>query len=475
MTAAQKVLIADDDTSIRLVLSKAFTRAGFQVRATGSISTLLKWVQEGEGDLVITDVLMPDENAFDVLPRLRKIRPQLPTIVMSAQNTLLTAVGAAQIGAFEYMPKPFDLDEMVATACRALSRPPEAAKANAQARAQRDDSLPLIGRSAPMQEVYRVLARLVDNALGVLITGESGAGKALAARALHDLGPRSRRPFVAVSLGGLDAARADAILLGASPERPGKLAEADGGTLFLDRIGDAAPAVQMRLLQLLDGLERPGAPGGERPLDVRIVAAAGEDIDERAADGRFRPELLSRLDVVRLRLPPLRERLDDVAELGRAFLLRAHRQGLPPKTLDARALERLQRHEWPGNVRELQNLMSRLAALCPEEAITAQMVERELAGARPAGPQASTSTAAASLEDTVERHLQGVFAAAPGSSPPDGLYDRMLEMLERPMIRVTLSATGGNQIKAADILGINRNTLRKKIDDLGLKVERRAR
>src|SRR3984957_7143766 len=228
MNTPRKVLIADDDTSIRLVLSQSFTRAGFQVRATGSAATLLKWVSDGEGDLVITDVVMPDENAFDVLPRLRKMRPQLPAIVMSAQNTLLTAVNAAQIGAFDYIPKPFDLDEMVSVARRALARPADAVKARAQARALRDEGLPLIGRSPPMQDVYRTLARLVDTSLNVLLIGEVGVGKSLTARALHDLGSRRQGPFVTVRLAGLSADRVDTILFGGSDGGTGRVVEADG-------------------------------------------------------------------------------------------------------------------------------------------------------------------------------------------------------------------------------------------------------
>ncbi len=472
MNPSHKVLIADDDTSIRLVLSQAFTRAGFQVRATGSAATLLKWVSDGEGDLVITDVVMPDENAFDVLPRLKKLRPNLPTIVMSAQNTLLTAVNAAQIGAFDYVPKPFDLDDMVAVARRALSRPATAAKARAQAKAQRDEGLPLIGRSPPMQEVYRTLARLVDTTLNVLISGEIGTGKELAARALHDLGPRRDAPFVAVHISGASVERVEAELLGPSMDRTGRLVEADGGTLFFDHVHDLSADAQGRLLRIMDGTERPISPKTGRPTDIRIVAATSQDLRALASQGRFREDLLLRLNVAPLRMPPLRERLDDVPDLARAFLHRANRDGLPAKSLDDTALARLQRYSWPGNVRELENLMRRLAALYTEDPITARLIDRELQE-EPRPVAVTTSDAPTSLEDLVERNLASLFAGAPEVLPPIGLYDRALESLERPLIRLTLGATRGNQIKAAEVLGINRNTLRKKIEDLGVEVSRR--
>src|SRR5579863_4456289 len=214
MTVQHKILIADDDASIRLVLSQAFGRLGYQVRATGNAATLLKWVSEGEGDLVVTDVVMPDENVFEVLPRIRKQRPKLPVIVMSAQNTLLTAVGAAEIGAFDYVPKPFDLDDMTATARRALSRPVDTEAARAQARAIRDERLPLIGRSAPMQDVYRTIARLVGADLTVLIQGESGSGKDLVARALHDLGRRRDGKFVVINLAAVPRESVETELFG---------------------------------------------------------------------------------------------------------------------------------------------------------------------------------------------------------------------------------------------------------------------
>ena len=270
MNTPHKVLIADDDASIRLVLSQAFTRAGFQVRATGAAATLLKWVSEGEGDLVVTDVIMADENVFDVLPRMRKLRPKLPIIVMSAQNTLLTAVNAAETGAFEYMPKPFDLDDMVAAARRALAKPTQPEPAKAQALAARDERLPLIGRSAPMQEVYRTLARLVGAELTVLILGESGTGKELAARALHDLGRRRDGKFVVVHLAATPRERVESELFGVGPDTTGKLVEADGGTLFLDEIGDLPLDAQTRLLRVIDGSERATNPRTGRRADARL-------------------------------------------------------------------------------------------------------------------------------------------------------------------------------------------------------------
>jgi two-component system, NtrC family, nitrogen regulation response regulator GlnG len=466
--ASHKVLIADDDTSIRLVLSQAFTRAGFQVRATGSAATLLKWVSDGEGDLVITDVVMPDENAFDVLPRLRKMRPQLPAIVMSAQNTLLTAVNAAQIGAFDYVPKPFDLDEMVGVARRALARPADSARARAQARALRDEGLPLIGRSAPMQEVYRTLARLVDTSLNVLITGEVGAGKGLAARALHDLGGKRDAPFVPVQLGGLSAEQVERELFGSGGERPGRLVEADGGALFLDEVGDLSLDAQARLVRVVDAAERPLHPVTGRRLEMRILSSSRHDLSELARQGRFREDLLLRLNVTTIRLPALRERLDDLGDLARAFLFRAHRDGASVKTLDESALQRMQRHSWPGNVRELENLMRRVATLYTEDLITDRLIEREL-HEEPA--VILTHEPAQTVEDLVEQTLAGQFSGADLPSP--GLYDRTLESLERPLIRMTLRATRGNQIKAAEVLGINRNTLRKKIEVLGIDVSRR--
>ena len=469
MSANQKVLIADDDTSIRLVLSQAFTRAGFQVRATGSAATLLKWVSDGEGDLVITDVVMPDENAFDVLPRLRKMRPQLPAIVMSAQNTLLTAVNAAQIGAFDYVPKPFDLDEMVGVARRALARPADAVRARAQARALRDEGLPLIGRSPPMQDVYRTLARLVDTPLNVMITGEIGTGKGLAARALHDLGSKRDTPFVTAQLGGLSAQRVDEELLG-SGDKPGKLLEADGGVLFLDEVGDLSLDAQARLMRIVDAAERPNHPTTGRRLEVRILATSRCDLREQVRQGRFRDDLLLRLNVAVMHLPPLRERLDDLPDLARAFLFRAHRDGAPVKTLDESALQRLSRHTWPGNVRELENLMRRLAALYTEDFITERLIEREL---QEDTPVLSVSEPAHTVEDLVEQTLSSQFNGPGGELPATGLYDRTLESIERPLIRMTLRATRGNQIKAAEVLGINRNTLRKKIEVLGIDVTRR--
>ena len=470
--ASKKILIADDDASIRLVLSQAFTRVGYQVRATGNAATLLKWVSDGEGDLVVTDVMMPDGNVFDVLPRMRKERPKLPIIVMSAQNNLITAVNAAEVGAFDYIPKPFDLDEMTAAARRALSRPADPEASKAQARAVRDDRLPLIGRSGPMQEVYRTIARLVGADLTVLLSGESGTGKELVARALHDMGRRRDGRFVTINLAAVPRERVEAELFGKEDGDSGKLVEADGGTLFLDEIGDMPLDAQTRLLRVIDGSEPTLNPKTGRRPNARIIAATNRDLRGLIREGLFREDLFFRLNVAPLRLPPLRDRTDDIPDLARAFLLRANREGLPAKTIDGAAVDRLKQHLWPGNVRELENLIRRICALYGEDLITARIIERELADQQPV---AKGDEGPVTLSQMVERKLSSYFADQPDGLPPVGLYDRVLEQVERPLIQLTLAATRGNQVRAAEILGLNRNTLRKKISDLGVEMQRGRR
>jgi two-component system nitrogen regulation response regulator GlnG len=411
---------------------------------------------------------MPDENVFNVLPRIRKQRPKLPVIVMSAQNTLLTAVSAAELGVFDYVPKPFDLDDIIAIARRALARPTDGEAVKAQARAARDERLPLIGRSAPMQEAYRTIARLVGAELTVLIQGESGSGKSLVARALHDLGRRRDGRFVAVNLGAVPRERADAELFGTGDGAPGKLAEADGGTLFLDEISDMPLDSQIRLLRVFDGAEPAVNPKTGRKSDVRVIAATNRDLRGLIAQGLFREDLFFRLDVAPIRLPPLREHTEDIPELARAFLLRANREGLPSKTIDNDALERLKRHDWPGNVRELENLIRRVCALYADETITARIIERELSDrAAPQGMEGPVS-----LATLVERHLVSHFASQADGLPPPGLYERVLAEVERPLFELTLAATRGNQVRAAEVLGLNRNTLRKRITDLGIDTAR---
>jgi two-component system nitrogen regulation response regulator GlnG len=461
---ARKILIADDDASIRLVVSQAFTRLGFDVRGTGNVATILKWITDGEGDLVITDVMMPDENIFNVLPAIRRKRPKLPIIVMSAQNTLITAVNAAEMGVFDYIPKPFDLDDLVSTAKRALARPADGDAAKAQARAVRDERLPLIGRSAPMQEVYRTISRLVGADLTVLIQGESGSGKGLVARALHDLGRRRDGRFVTLNLGAVPRERVDGELFGQGGEDLGKLVEADGGTLFLDEIGDMPLDSQTRLLRVFDGAEPAINPRTGRPPDARVIAATNRDLRGLIAQGLFREDLYFRLNVAPIRLPPLRERLDDIPDLARAFLLRANREGLPSKTIQQTAIDRLKLHTWPGNVRELENLIRRICALYADESITARIIDNELADTEPT----AVSEEPAQLAGLVERFLSTYFASQADGVPPSGLYDRVLAEVERPLFELTLAATRGNQVRAAEVLGINRNTLRKRIQDLGI-------
>ncbi len=488
--AEATILLADDDRSIRTVLSHALIRAGYDVRATGNAATLWNWIQDGAGDMVITDVILPDQNGLDLVPRIRKLRPSLRVIVMSAQNTLVTAVRATERGAFEYLPKPFDINELIGVVQRGLT----AAASNGSDRRggpPADDGLPLIGRSPAMQEIYRTLARLMPTDLSVVVTGESGTGKELIARALHDYGKRKNRPFVAINMAAIPRDLIESELFGhekgaftgADSRAPGRFAQAEGGTLFLDEIGDMPIEAQTRLLRVLQQGEYLPV-GGRSPMraNVRIVAATHRDLRTLIRQGLFREDLFYRLNVVPIRVPPLRERPEDIPDLVGHFLARAEAEGLPRKTVDEAALARLARARWPGNVRELENLIRRLAALYSEETITTGIVEAELAdrGEAPASAPDDVQDHGAGGDDesiggSVERHLRAYFDAHDGKLPAAGLYSRVIREVERPLIELSLAATRNNQLRAAEMLGLNRNTLRKKITDLGIDIVRNRR
>ncbi len=472
------ILIADDDSAIRTVLNQALGRAGYDVRTTGTAAGLWRWVAAGDGNLVITDVILPDENGFDLIPRIKRLRPDLPVVVMSAQNTILTAITAAERGAFDYLPKPFDLKELTAVVQRALASPQ--GKRQAPSDDGGEDRLPLIGRSPAMQEIYRVIARLTQTDLTVMIMGESGTGKELVARALHDYGKRRHGTFVAVNMAAIPKELVESELFGhergaftgATNRGVGRFEQAEGGTLFLDEIGDMPLEAQTRLLRVLQQGEYTTV-GGRTPIktDVRIIAATNRDLRQLIQQGMFREDLYYRLNVVPLRLPPLRERVEDIPDLVRHFLRKAEEEGLPAKRLDGDALDLLRHHRWPGNVRELENLIRRLAVLhsgdsIPATAIAAELTEPTRTSSFDDGDEPVT------LGGAVERHLTKYFAEHGERLPPPGLYDRILQEIERPLLSICLGATRGNQIRAAHLLGLNRNTLRKKIRDLGLEVIR---
>ena len=479
MSEGRTILVADDDDGIRMVVTQALSRAGYEVRTTGNAATLWKWVEAGDGDLVITDVVMPDENGLDLVPRIRRIRPNLRIVVMSAQNTLLTAVKATERGAFDYLPKPFDIDDLVSMVKRGLNaRNRDEALSSEREREEVEEALPLIGRSPAMQEIYRTLARLMATDLTVMINGESGTGKELVARALHDYGRRKDKPFIAVNVAAIPRELIESELFGhekgaftgAVAKNSGRFEQADGGTLFLDEIGDMPMEAQTRLLRVLQEGEY-NTVGGRTAIstNVRVIAATHHDLKRLIRRGMFREDLYFRLNVVPIRLPPLRDRTEDIPELVRHFLGRAANEGLPWKIIDKSALEVMQQHDWPGNVRELENMVRRLAALYAEEVIDDKVIQLELHDGQDGG-SGKASSAGGSLSEAVDGHLRTYFNAHNGGLPAAGLHGRILREVERPLIIQTLQATRGNQVKASEVLGLNRNTLRKKIRELGIPI-----
>ena len=475
------ILLADDDAAIRMVLNQALTRAGYEVRPTGNLSTMWNWASRGEGDLLITDVMMPDGNAFDIMPKIKKLRPDLPIVVMSAQNTFMTAIRANEVGAYEYLPKPFDITEVLSVVARALADARKPGKDDSAAD-EPGETMPLVGRSAAMQDIYRALARLMQTDLTVMVTGESGTGKELVARALHDFGKRRNGPFVAINMAAIPRDLIEAELFGhekgaftgATARSSGRFEQAEGGTLFLDEIGDMPMDAQTRLLRVLQEGEYTMV-GGRTPIksNVRIVAATHRDLSQMIRQGLFREDLYYRLNVVPIRLPPLRERIDDIADLVNHFLRAAPSGGDPVKTVAPDAIRLMQSYAWPGNVRELENLVRRLSALYADESISREIVEAELNIAdRQAVP---TASAPMDVSSAIETHVAQVLREYEPQLPPSGLYQRVLDKVEAPMIAMVLNACGGNQIKAAELLGVNRNTLRKKIRTHSIEIVKHSR
>ena len=451
------ILVADDDRTIRTVLTQALTRAGCRVHATASLVTLLRWVEEGKGDLVITDVVMPDGNGLTALPAIGRMRPDLPVIVISAQNTMMTAIRATEAAAFDYLPKPFDLPDLMKRVASGLDRKRHAIPVSAPGPAvapRGDDPMPLVGRSAPMQALFRSVARLKHSEMPVLILGPSGSGKSILARAIHDLSARRDLPFVTLTAGDLTGFPAQP----PAEMQARVLEQVAGGTLVLDNLADFGPEAQVRALRLIDGLTGDAAP--------RLIATAPGSVPG------LREDLFYRLTGATLTLPPLSRRPQDIPLLAEHFLAR-HGRGQEIRLEDP-VRDRLLHQSWPGNVRQLENAMHHLALAAPDiSALSPADLEPVLA---PLVASAPAETAGEErMADAIARHLRHYFDLHGDTLPPPGLYERILREMELPLITIALEAVGGNQARCADLLGINRNTLHKKIVTLDMNVTRRRK
>ncbi|MGF6860903.1 two-component system nitrogen regulation response regulator GlnG [Rhodobacteraceae bacterium MBR-64] len=450
------ILVADDDRTIRTVLTQALTRAGCRVHATSSLTTLMRWVEEGKGDLVVSDVIMPDGNGLEMLPRIAQLRPGLPVIVISAQNTIMTAIQAAEAEAYDYLPKPFDLPDLMKRVARALDqRKIRAPRTPEILHPEGSEDLPLLGRTPAMQALYRLVARVMNSDLAVMVAGESGTGKSLIARTIHDFSDRRSLPFIVASAADLDGADGPATLL----------ARARGGSLVFDEINDFDMAAQGRIVRMCD------TAGDQAP---RFMATTQVDLTARMEAGAFRDDLYYRLSGVTLVVPPLRERVEDIALLAEHFLARSAREGGTARRLSAEALDLVRAYSWPGNVRQLGNTLRRLTVTGSGAEITRAEVEAVL-GSQPMMEPLKGGGDGEKLSASVARHLRRYFDLHGGSLPPAGLYGRILREVEGPLIEIALAASAGNQAKCADLLGINRNTLRKKITDLDIQVTRRRK
>ncbi len=463
-----KVLIVEDDISIGVVVSAALAAENIDTQICDTVGARDSALANGAFDLMLTDVVLKDSDGLETLKEAMASAPDMPVIIMSAQNTLETAVRASEIEAFEYFPKPFDLNDLVLAVKQGIDRrmsvPATVGDTLSEA------NLPMIGRSAAMQDVYRMVARLLRNDLSVLISGESGTGKELVAEAIHSLGHRKTGPFVAVNMAAIPSELIEAELFGhekgsftgAVGQSIGRFEQAQGGTLFLDEIGDMPKHAQTRLLRALQSgvISRIGGKASIR-LDVRILAATNQKLEELIAQGKFREDLFYRLNVVPINMPPLRDRTDDIGLLAQHFLTLAAKEGLPSRQIDDAAVSLLTTMPWRGNIRELKNLIYRLALVCREDIITEATIAQYIE------PSADSDTPmqGASFEAAVAQFLRNHRLR--GASR-EKIYQRALAEFEIPLLQHVMRQAKGNQLKAASLLGINRNTLRKKLTEYSI-------
>jgi two-component system nitrogen regulation response regulator GlnG len=466
------ILLAEDDDSIQLVTSEFLSGEGYAVRSAKTLKSLWRLIEKGDGDVLVTDVMFPDGESFDLIPQIKELRPNLPIIIISARNNLQTAISSVEKGAFEYLPKPFDLNDLNALINKALVIKP---KLKGQTLIRKKSSDLIIGSSKAMQEMYRVIGRLSQNDLTVMIYGESGTGKELVSKALHIFGKRSDHPFVAVNMAAIPNELIESELFGhekgsftgAYQKSDGKFKQAEKGTLFLDEIGDMPIEAQTRLLRVLQEGEFTSVGGKEKiKTDVRIVAATNKDLKSLIKLGSFREDLFYRLNVVPIHTPALRDKIEDIPELVEHFLGTADKLGLPIKKIDKNAITLLMNHYWPGNVRELENFLLRVCALYSEDTLSEEIVEKELLQVKVENQSVDNIGLSKIIDGYFANNLNKLL-----KNNNKNIYSEVISEVEQSMIKNVLFITKGNQLKAAQILGLNRNTLRKKIGDLNINIQ----
>ena len=474
----KSLIITEDDESIRLVTSRYLQDLGYEIFTATNLKELWKLIESNKGDVLITDVMLPDGELFDILPQIVEYRDSLPVIVVSAKNNLQTAISATKQGAYDYLPKPFDLDELQKLIKQALESK-QNFKNKSKLRNEPEKQL-IVGRSPAMQDLYKSIARLSQNDLTVMIYGESGTGKELVAKALHKYSTRSEKPFIAINMAAIPNDLIESELFGhekgsftgAHQKSDGKFKLAEKGTLFLDEIGDMPIDAQTRLLRVLQEGEFTPIGGKEKiQADTRIIAATHKNLSNLIENGEFREDLFYRLNVVPISIPPLRERKEDIPELVNHFLDKAKDLKLEPKKFNTESFQILEKYQWPGNVRELENFILKLCALYTDENIMNEDLAEEILNLQKLDQQMLDADNQFSkiLENYLSRNINKINKEYQGD-----VYNYFVTELEKVLLLEVLKNKNGNQLKAAELLGLNRNTLRKKITELNISIDQES-